>query len=545
MSFSALDTSHANAGEIEVMRSSAELVHADLRGPVAIARHQDSQVYRNAAATLLPHWLRILTPSPWSLALKNHRASAISIQTQQLRLAASWAAAKLAEVEANDDDIVTYSGLAKATLIHWQLGLLSDGQPQRMADRKSDALFPAAWYVVRMLEDTTIGTTPLLLSDLAKHLNWIATRQSTSSWSQATAVGALAGGGVLLRDSRLVTLARKRLSHLIATQSSEGWFPEASRFDIIKQAQVIGVLGQLYHAYNWSALETPLTRAVGFFAGITAIETGPLALSPPMAASFLFPQGFELLADQMPAAAKVTNCCRRLAAAMATAKKTDYRFSDELAALAGGDMLAAMAAKPIARTAHDALSANGPATAIHHEAGLATFRLDQYVAVLSTKNCGAWQAHWPSCDRSIFDPPIALVGSTGRLRSACSKHVTIKAFESDSIEVIGYFNDSRGKRNRHTSVKHKLYRDGFRRVLTFLEDEIRVLDEVWCALPCQSILLQFADTDAVANSLGSAHLLPQTPLIVSGGRGVVVERVYQSGQLIQLCRRDATSLESN
>ncbi|MEE9269842.1 MAG: hypothetical protein V3V49_06230, partial [Candidatus Krumholzibacteria bacterium] len=108
----------------------------------------------------------------------NSRGYVAPLYEQQ---AATLAIALLCELDRGRPDRSYFREHVRASLTRWQLSLRGDGWPVRRwcenpFSHRSPLHGAILWYVVQLLSETTGFQTRLRLSDIARHLEWLARR---------------------------------------------------------------------------------------------------------------------------------------------------------------------------------------------------------------------------------------------------------------------------------------------------------------------------------------------------------------------------------
>ena len=234
-------------------------------GTAAAVPVAGSETYRDAARACLPRWLRMLGPAPW-LNGPGRFGQGQEGQTRApyVRQAATLAIALTNEMDYARPDADYLRECVRASLIHWQLSLRSDGRPAHRHFRRSPLQGAVTGCVVQLLTETSGFQTDGLLADLDRHLHWLAGNPPQTPWIEAATVGALADGALLVRRRALLDTARRRLRSLLARQNEEGWFPERGGADLGRLSLTVDTLARLQRHNDWEELSDPLHRALSF-----------------------------------------------------------------------------------------------------------------------------------------------------------------------------------------------------------------------------------------------------------------------------------------
>ena len=492
----------------------------------------DQSVYLNAARASLPRWRRIVGLAPWLSDEKgkasNSRGYVAPLYEQQ---AATLAIALLCELDRGRADRSYLREHVRASLTRWQLSLRGDGRPVRGTLRRSPLHGAILWYVVQLLSETTGFETRLRLSDIARHLEWLAPRPPLTPWLEAATIGAMADGAVLVRDARMLRRARERLQVLLDGQDQEGWFPERGGADIGRLSLTVDALARAYRQNSWEELEEPLQRAVRFLTHFVHPDGSVGGCYGSCETAFLSPYGLELLAADFEEAFALALMCRRRWGELAVEHLYGCE-DDQFAVLGASLMLAAVkAAFDAPATCDPALGtdcglpyAQNGTTRFPH-AGLTIFITDAYHAVVAGKKGGAIRITWRDGATGLDDPGVSVIFAHGtRTSSFHDAHAQERGTDTSVT--------SSGALRRSDSLR--ITNDRHTREITFGEDWIRIRDRVRCRLPCRTIVCQSPSPARIGpfgDPAAGSHIA-NPPIFVDGGRSVEITRLYRNGKLM-------------
>jgi len=205
-----------------------------------------------------------------------------------------------------------------------------------------------------------------------------------------------------------------------------------------------------------------------------------------------------------------------------------------------------------------------PKTTHFPDAGLIVRHNRHYHVVVAYKFGGAMHLTWAKHGNVLSDAGIA-VSFAHRSRSATRwqpmVHVDVADDAVDISGILGkcpsernprrswwrrLFRQRRGKTNTrmilppmsgkrsHAIDYDRLVYDHYQRRIEFLEDGVRIVDQLHCRLRCESAMLQ-ASTHAHAHRfVDRAGAAPSNcdPIIVEGGRHLQITRTYRDGALV-------------
>lgn len=534
----------------------------------------DRSVYLHAARASLPHWLQILGPAPWFDSGRGlpstSRGCASALYRRQ---SATLAIALLCELDRQQPDRDHLRECVRASLTRWQMSLRGDGRPAHRGQRHSPLHAATLWSVVQLLSETSGFQTHLLLSDIERHLQWLARRNPHTPWLEAATIGAMTDGALLVRDAGLLKRARERLVALLARQDEEGWFPQCGGADIGGLSLTVDALARVYRQNQWEELERPLERALGFLSHFVHPDGSVGGCYGTCETAFISPFGVELLAPTFAEAATLALICRRRCAEAAVYQLYGYE-NYQCAMLGASVALAAATAAPRlgegCANPHDRCRGKR-----FPHAGLTIFDTDAYYAVVAGKKGGAIRVTWRNGAAGLNDPGVSViyahgiktsthpdgrtreevtdvsVTSSGILRrtgpTRIGPGVRLKRWiarigrgrsPDDVTPTVGITKGERqgwrppGERPPRIDYQ-RLTHDRYTREITFGEDWIRIRDHVHCRLPCQTILCQSAPptrSGPFGDPIGS--YTNHAPIFIDGGRSVRITRVYRNGLLV-------------
>jgi len=552
--------------------SSASLAGATTRNtlvyPAMPRAAVDVDVYRSAARDCVPKWLTANGAAPWlnvcNPACRNHGAD----PGELLRIVSCAAALGLyGQSTGRPDEASACRDHAHAGVVLWQSRLEADGSPTRRVLRQSPLTAFIASRITQLLLEGDIGDAPLLADDLDKHLSWLSRLPFRPCWIEAATIAALADGAVLLRRTELLRQARRRLNALLLRQSPEGWFPEDGGFDIGLHSLTVDALARAYARHNWKELSHPLVVALRFVRHFVTPDGVTGACTSTFGTGFVSPFGPELLAPTHEDAAALARLIRaRYARTGATTS-----WSPDLAAMLGPSLL--LAARHARDRIDDECAEDLPARGITRfdHARLIVAQTPAYRAVVATRAGGALWHWWSKTQTLIEDPGIIAVFPRGvrvsgqfddRNRERLDEATVICGGmlrrmhrpESARVNLVRAGLRKLQERMRRSPAdpplrrrakslspdqKRTLARDYFRREIEFVEESLRVRDELIARLSCDALVCQSPLTpeahplvDRISVEAGVA-----SPIYVRGGHHLLVDRNYRRGRLEGIANR--------
>jgi hypothetical protein len=461
----------------------------------------------------------------------------------------------LVELEPNRRDRDFLHSAVSDALLHWALMLRGDGRPRAGSVARSPLPAAAAYHVVLLLTETAGHHHELLLSELDRHLHWLARRPPMPAWMEAALVAALGDAGVLLRQRDRIHTARARLSGLLARQNEEGWFPEPDQPDIGRLSLTVDALARCYRHNDWPELEMPLRRALRFLTSCTPAMNVSAACVSSLGTSFISPLGPEWLQAEMPDAASLAAHARR---SFGSPDRVALLASDECAsAVLGASALCSLHVSP---TAHRQLDAPLPERAGRTDfanAGWTLYSTSSYDAVVNTDRAGLLHVAWRN-----GMPPLADAGAvvvTGR-RTLTAAHRPVRAewISYDRFHCEGRLHrphsppaansvprgpvqQTRERQgNAANGSVHTVFSaksvpiGGFRRELVFEPDGVRIIDDIHVALACEAVMFAVEPPRTAEPFVagGTGFIPAEPPVRIEGGRNIRVVRVYRQGRLV-------------
>ena len=172
----------------------------------------DSSIYRTTVRAMVPRWAHFLS-SLGNLgdAAGFARNRSQSVAQQYRRQRAALATALVCEFDDQFTDNAYLRECVRTSLIQWQLSLGTDAAPAHRRTRRDPLHAAIAGTIVQLLSHTRGFQTRTLLNDVERHLRWLSRRPFATAWLEASAIGALVDGTVLIRDSSFLSIARRRL----------------------------------------------------------------------------------------------------------------------------------------------------------------------------------------------------------------------------------------------------------------------------------------------------------------------------------------------
>jgi len=496
------------------------------------------------------------------------------------RQMAALAAGVLCEVDADRPDKPFWEQTIRATVVEWRRGLSDNGTLLHPLGRLRTAPV-AAYQLVRLLEETTAFQSDDLLTDLHRHLNWLLKHRFGSTWVKACLIGSAIGGALILRDSAMLQVGRRRLERLLRQQDEEGWFRERGGVDIGRLSLTVDILARLLVRHGWTALLGPLEAAIGFLQRFVRRDGTAGGCYCTHGTGFVSPYGIELMSNYSSAAARLGQILRNVYETIDGQRI--LAWSEELCAVMGpglslattietGSREVRVSPAEFVRSASDAPTVQPalvPATKVDgnlrstnwSHAGLVRVETPTYEAVASLAQGGAVQVHWregapPLSDRGVIvlfpqhasepgghlevsfegDPPV--LSCQGRLRH--TRRIRVRWFVALWRQMMHALRRS-PKKHAGTSVRTQAHRHGvpmlphdhFRREITFRPEGIGIRDHIQCHRDCDAVVLLSPRNNNRADLTDRAAAPMTAPLYLEGGKTVTITREYRAGAIVQ------------
>ncbi len=253
------------------------------------------------------------------------------------------------------------------------------------------------------------GATAFLLQPLlasfecvragARDVDWMSSRLSASAGFLRTArerhgriTNHLAGGahsllaaGAVLGDASATSSARELLAEILASQSSEGWFPEYDGADPGYQTLCLHYLAEIAATERTPELMRALERAIEFLEWFVHPDGTIGGLYGSRRTRVAYPGGFALLSKDIPAAAAIAQA---LMAAAADDRSVTVQTIDtgNLAPLLTSVVRALAAGAPA--SSYLLPCSRSSATADFPDAGLYVRSTSTYFAIIGARNGG-------------------------------------------------------------------------------------------------------------------------------------------------------------
>ncbi len=522
-----------------------------------------SQVYEKMVKWLHPRLLHILEStrclghvdgktqlSKTSPRIIFHQASAVA--------ALAWYSQKLDHSPQRS----AMQSQVRMWLNHWQRTLLPSGVPLSRRHRRSPYLGAIAGQIVQLLDQTCDFETPSLSGDLVRHLDWLADRPTRICWLEAASICALADGFFVLRETRFRDAAHKRLQVFLTSQKSEGWFPERGGADMGRHALTLDALARVHQQLGWHWLSQPLVRGIKFAQTMTHPDGTTGGVYSACHTGFASPYAMECMSTVSADAGQLATAYR-LRLSQLSGEHLMSWHDDMCAILASRFALAGALDRQLSPPSSIDISEN--ATHIHlPQAGLVIHRNRHYHAVVAYTFGGAIHLIWTKHPSVLSDPGI-VVSFAHRSRSAMRWQPRVHVdLSQDSVDVSGILGKDpsdhsrrgswwrrlgrqrRGKYNPKLILPPKTFRrshaidydrlahDHYQRRVEFLEDGIRIVDQLHCRLRCTSAMLQTtvqADARRWLDRAGAASC-DDAPIVIEGGRHLQITRIYRNGVLV-------------
>ncbi len=447
-------------------------------------------------------------------------------------------------------------------LNHWQRTLLPSGLPVSRRHRQSPYLGAIAGQIIQLLDQTNDFETPSLMSDLVGLLGWVAEKKTRICWLEAASICALADGFFVLRETRFRDAAKRRLEMFMALQKSEGWFPERGGADMGRHALTLDALARMHQQLNWQTLGQPLARGMAFAGAMVHPDGTTGGVYSACQTGFASPYAMECMSTVSADAARMAAAYRVRLSRLSGQHLMSWH-DDVCAILASRFALSGELGRPAFPALH-AGDVNSSKPAHFPKAGLIVHHNRHYHVVVAYKFGGAIHLTWAKQDHVLSDPGIA-VSFAHRSRSATrwqpNAHVDVADDAVDIYGILGkcprdrmprrnwlaqIFRQRRGKKNArlilppklgkrsHAIDYDRLAHDHYQRRIEFLEDGIRIVDQLHCRLRCESAMLQasmYAHANRFVDRAGAACSECE-PIIVEGGRHLQITRTYRHGTLV-------------
>ncbi len=534
-------------------------------GGQATATHLvDSQVYDKMVHWLSPRLIQMLE-SAQDLGKVNGKSRLAKTRAHVLYRQACAAAALAWHCEklTPGPQRAAMQSHVRMWLNHWQRTLRPNGLPVCQRHRQSPYLGAIAGQIVQLLDQTNDFETPSLTSDLVAHLSWLADRPTRICWLEAASICALADGFFVLRETKFRDAARRRLEAFMALQKSEGWFPERGGADMGRHALTLDALARMHQQLNWVTLGQPIARGMAFAGAMVHPDGTTGGVYSACQTGFTSPYAMECMATVSADAAKMS-AAYRLRLSQLEGQHLMSWHDDMCAVLASRFALAGELNRKLQPQSFGGQD-HQPKHVHFPQAGLIVHHNRHYHVVVAYKFGGAVHLTWAGHEHVLSDPGIA-VSFAHRSRSATGwqpgVHVDIADDAVDISGVLGkcpsdrsprrsrlrrLWRQRRGKTNARLILPprpsqqsraidyDRLAHDHYQRRIEFLEDGIRIVDQLHCRLRCESATLhaavharanQFVDRAGAASSSSD-------PIIVEGGRHLQITRTYRHGVLVE------------
>jgi hypothetical protein len=370
----------------------------------------------------------------------------------------------------------------------------------------------AAANVATLLSESSEFHTDSLLGDLARHLRWLARRPYLASWKEATFIAALADAAIITRDHWFKGEAHRRLTRLLAIQSSEGWFPEGGGPDLGLLSLGIDALVRLGTQDHTAPITDALSRACRFLDHFVDADSIPGGAVNARGTQFVSPYGLEVCAPPVSAV-----------------PETPY---DASFPSSGWKRMETRAYRALMNTRQ------GGALRIDWKGSPVPWQ-DSGVTVVfsnSVRISGRWSAHTRAtceggverCVGPLHHPRLLVEPDRHSFLVRCGKRIRSALFPgADSTD--------RPSPARLHGVRYAL--GHFSREVAFDDDAVRITDLVETVRPSVAILVQLPYAAVpppfrLELSAGQWH----QPLCFDGGRRVELRRTYRRGALAECVR---------
>jgi hypothetical protein len=476
--------------------------------------------YHRALRAMLPALRRIVGPAMKADDGRTWRAggNVSAVTARMYELAAAQALAVFAgdtgEAEFDLRDQI------RSTLVRWQLSLLGDGRPAHRASLSVGHRAAAADFVARILAGGVSYETPIIVTDLVRHLRWLWEQRELSVWSQAALIDAACETALVARESGLLRQAREKLRDVLRRQNEAGWFEDGRACAWAEQAFTLDALARVYSQTGWPEMEGALRRALSFASPFAAAPRG--AIFPMSALPFY---AAESSAAWSETALAVGACGREAAVTLpAGPAATMHREFDVSLAASSMSLAAAIASGELESPPG---VGQGPVSscdwAVLH-------RHEQYDAWFDADAGAALVVRWRNLDAAFEDDlSIFTHGSVGR---SVRTRITLQP-SAHSIRLIYHGEVHRGERsllreaNRATTFLRRLRSlpslGAHEREIVFAGAQITIRDRI--ALRRRADAVVFGSVDAVEPG---PH-----PTVLGSVKEAELTRSYRQGRLVE------------
>lgn len=388
--------------------------------------------YLPIADAMLPRWRRVLAAAPSALERKRPSSQARGLfhTTASALASALWSGAGQKGHAGR-----SLPGAIESALVGWQLTHGVDGRPRSRNLRRNSLTVASTHHVVVLLSECSHFQTQLLLSDLAAHLKWLASCRGFPPWIEARVVSALAEGGVLLRDRKLVAFAESRAAAFCADDGTAGWNSCNIRGDLSLVSAALDPLARVYSLYQWEFLR-PTLCAMGELLELAVDRAGAIGgLRNILRLPFPLPFGAETLVR------RGIKCTRLAFLSRAAAARIDARallsWGEDLVAMVGPSVvmssmsgLADRLENPVGTTASSVWRPGA-------DAGISICKTPAYDALVDHRRGGAIRIRWARTGHSQEDHGLRAVFDSVSLTSESNVTCGVVTEDAQGVTVSG------------------------------------------------------------------------------------------------------------
>lgn len=518
--------------------------------PSSVIDPRGTEVYRRLADAMLPRWRRVLAAAPSLLERKrasSHARALFHTTASALASAVHTGAARPGTV---------YGALRSAiesALVAWQLSHGGDGIPRTRHLRRDPLTVASTYHVVVLLCERSEFQTHLLLTDLKAHLAWLTSCSGFPPWIEARVVAALADGGVLLRDRKLVGLAEARAAAFCASARIAdasvrvGW----SRADLVRDFSLVSAaldpLTRLFSTFQWEFLR-PALHATGKLLEVGVDRAGAIGgLRNLLRLPFPLPLGAETLVRCGFPCSRLAALCR--GAAARTDASALLSWGEDLVAIIGPSAAMSANTRPafgsVGLAIDDGPNVNRP----DFEDGISIFRTPAYDALVDHRRGGAVRVRWGRTGRSQEDHGLRAVSDRVSLTSEASAFcrsvrpdgkclITSGAFAIDQGRVPAGLTAAAGGRGPRVARRWFGLRscgDQFERQIEFESNRITITDSFRLRRAADFVLVGANGLEDHPGPLAENqfHNSAADAVVLEGTRGATITRVFEHGSLVR------------
>jgi len=408
----------------------------------------------------------------------------------------------------------------------------------------------STYHVVLLLGESSRFQTTLLLNDLGAHLGWLCSLGSFPPWIEARIVASLAGGGVLLRDAKLIEMAKARAALLCGSDGVAEWMKPQNGGDLSLLCATLDPLAYIYSLHRWEFLRPLLASILGVL-GSSVDRTGALGgLRNVLRLAFPLPFGIETLVRHGVRCEQLAASCREAAARVDT--RVLLSWGEDLVAMVGPSAtMCAVAGAPGYRP--DACDVNEPrGTSIDRlDTGISSYKTAAYDALVDGRRGGLIRIHWAESGHSQEDHGIRAVFGDTSLTSESQTVARFEAGKSTEMIISGAFAADRGQtpcglaaasRSRvpipHTARRWFGLRtsgDRYTRRIVFEPARVTISDSFRLRRVAELVLVGASELEDHPGRFGENRFHDSSidALVLEGVSHAKVTRVFEHGRLVR------------